>query len=209
MSTVVAVARPYELLGTSPAVADAVAQLSRAAADDRGVLITAEPGLDAEAIARAIHQRSGRRAHPFVALACEGASAAALDKQLLGGPQPAKAGDLETIAPASALYRAAGGTLFLSGVTEMAAPLQRRLARLLRDGEVRVLRRSIPIALDVRVIAAVEDRLDARPARRAGATPASDRGSARAASAPRGRAADRRGDARRPPRSPRLHPGRV
>ena len=151
---------PYELLGASPVVADAVAQLGRAAADDRGVLITAEPGLDAEAVARALHQRSGRRGHPFVAVACEGTSATALEKQLIGGPQP-KSGDLETITQTSALYRAAGGTLFLSGVTEMAAPLQRRLARLLRDGEVRVARRNAPMPLDVRVIAAVEDRLDA------------------------------------------------
>lgn len=160
MSTVVGATRPYELLGTSPAVADAVAQVGRAAADDRGVLVTAEPGLDAEAIARALHQRSGRRAHPFVVVACEGAAVTALEKQLIGGPQP-KAGDLETIAQTSALFRAAGGTLFLSGVTEMAAPLQRRLARILRDGEVRVVRRQSPMALDVRVIAAVEDRLDA------------------------------------------------
>ena len=42
----------------------------------------------------------------------------------------------------------------------MSAPLQRRLARLLRDGEVRVARRAAPVVLDVRVIAAVEDRLD-------------------------------------------------
>jgi DNA-binding NtrC family response regulator len=141
-------------------VADAVAQLARAAADDRGVLVTAEPGLDAEAIARALHQRSGRRAHPFVVVACEGASVTALEKQLIGGPQ-SKSGDLETIAQTSALFRAAGGTLFLSGVTEMAGPLQRRLARILRDGEVRVVRRQAPMALDLRVIAAVEDRLDA------------------------------------------------
>ena len=58
--------------------------------------------------------------------------------------------------PSSALARAAGGTLFLAGVNEMAAPLQRRLARLLRDGEVRVARRAAPVVLDVRVIAAVE-----------------------------------------------------
>ena len=158
--SIVGVARPYELLGASPAVADAVAQLARAAGDDRGVLITAEPGLDAEAVARAIHGRSGRRAQPFVVLACDGASASALEKQLIGGPQPARAADPESISQSSALARAAGGTLFLAGVTDLSAPLQRRLARLLRDGEVRVARRVAPTMLDVRVIAAVEDRLD-------------------------------------------------
>jgi DNA-binding NtrC family response regulator len=152
---------PYELLGRSPAVADAVAQVARAAGDDRGVLITAAPGLDAEAVARAIHQRGARRAQPFVVLACDGASAPALEKQLIGGPPPARSADLECLSPSSALARAACGTLFLAGVNELSAPLQRRLARVLRDGEVRVGRRSAPVALDVRVIASVEDRLDA------------------------------------------------
>ena len=152
---------PYELLGVSPAVTDAVAQAARAAGDDRGVLITAAPGLDAEAVARAIHHRSARRPHPFVVLACDGASAPALEKQLIGGPPPAKSKDLESLSQSSALARAAAGTLFLSGVNEMSAPLQRRLARVLRDGEVRVARRAAPMVLDVRVIAAVEDRLDA------------------------------------------------
>jgi two-component system response regulator HydG len=152
---------PYELLGASRAVTDAVAQLARAASDDRGVLITAEPGLDAEAVARALHHRSARRSQPFVVLACDGASASSLEKQLIGGTQPARAADAESISQSSALARAAGGTLFLAGVTEMSAPLQRRLARLLRDGEVRVARRAAPMRLDVRVIAAVEDRLDA------------------------------------------------
>ena len=152
---------PYELLGASSAVADASAQLARAAGDDRGVLITAERGLDAEAVARAIHHRSARRPQPFVVLACDGASAPALEKQLIGGPQPAKSTDLERLSPSSALARAAGGTLFLAGVNEMSAPLQRRLARVLRDGEVRAARRAAPMVLDVRVIAAVEDRLDA------------------------------------------------
>jgi DNA-binding NtrC family response regulator len=154
------VPRPYELLGASPAVADAVTQLARAARDDRGVLITAEPGLDAEAVARALHHGSARRSRPFVVLACDGASASALEKQLIGGPQPARAADPESMSQSSALARAAGGTLFLAGVTEMSAPLQRRLARLLRDGEVRVARRAAPTTLDVRIIAAVEDRLD-------------------------------------------------
>ena len=151
---------PYELLGASPAVADAVAQVARAAGDDRGVLITAEAGLDAEAVASGIHHRSGRRSQPFVVLPCDGASAPAVEKQLIGGP-PARSADLESLSQYSALARAAGGTLFLAGVNEMSAPLQRRLARLLRDGEVRVARRANPMLLDVRIIAAVEDRLDA------------------------------------------------
>ena len=45
-------------------------------------------GLDAEAVARALHHRSARRSRPFVVLACDGASASSLEKQLIGGTQP-------------------------------------------------------------------------------------------------------------------------
>ena len=169
-----------------------------AAGDDRGVLITAEPGLDAEAVARAIHQRSARRAQPFVALACDGAvgagtreatdwrSAASQDRS------PRKHFSVECAVRAPQAARCSS-----PASNEMPAPLQRRLARLLRDGEVRVARRAAPMALDVRVIAAVEDRLDAglreELLRRLPLTvevPA-------AAAAAAGRAGDCRGDARR------------
>ena len=124
-------------------------------------LITAEPGLDAEAVARAIHERGARRARPFCSARLRRHVAlGAREAAHRWAPSRARRRDLESIAQSSALYRAAGGTLFLAGVTEMAAPLQRRLARLLRDGEVRVARRSAPMTLDVRLIAAVEDRLD-------------------------------------------------
>jgi two-component system nitrogen regulation response regulator NtrX len=60
----------------------------------------------------------------------------------------------------SALFRARGGMLFLTDLDELPAPLQQRLARLLRDGEVRLPRRSAPAALEVRVIASTTRRLD-------------------------------------------------
>ncbi len=151
----------YDLIGTSAAVRDSMAQVERAAAQDRGVLVTAEPGLDAEAIARAIHVRSARRPAPFVVLSCDGGAPGDLERALFGTHSRGSAGtDLELVAPAGALVRANGGVLFLSSLQELPAPLQRRLARVLRDGEARMARRSGPIALDVRVIASRESSLD-------------------------------------------------
>ena len=152
---------PFELVGASPAVRDCVGQIERAAADERGVLITAERGLDAESAARAIHERSRRAAAPFVVVACDGLASAQLERALFGGANRTQAADLESITIESAVYRADGGTLFVSGLNEVPTPLQRRLARVLRDGEVRVSRRTAPLRLDVRIIAATEDRLDA------------------------------------------------
>ena len=149
---------PHELAGSSAVVRDCAAQVERAASDDRNVLIAAEPGLDAGAVARAIHQGGQRKTGPLLVQSCAALAAAELERALFGSG--AAAGDVETIAASSILFRARAGVLFLSDLDELPAPLQRRLARLLRDGEVRLPRRSSPGPLDVRVIASTSNRLD-------------------------------------------------
>jgi DNA-binding NtrC family response regulator len=151
---------PYELTGTSGPVRDCVAQLIRAAADDRGVLITAEPGLDTEAVARALHARSGRRSSPFVVMSCDGAAPGDLERTLFGAQHRGLGTDLELLGKTGTLTRANGGVLFLNNLHELPAPLQRRLARVLRDGEARLPRRSGSIALDVRVVGGRESSVD-------------------------------------------------
>jgi DNA-binding NtrC family response regulator len=151
---------PYELTGASGLVRDCVAQVARAAAEDRGVLLTAEPGLDAEAVARTIHASSSRKREPFVVVACEGASQGELERVLFGAPHRAGAADLELISSSSALARANRGVLFLGQVHELPATLQRRLARVMRDGEVRMPRRTSSVMLDVRVVAARDNVVD-------------------------------------------------
>ena len=159
MSNPVPATAAYELTGASSAVRDCVAQVERVAADDRNVLITAERGLDAESVARTIHARSGRHARPFIVVGADGA-ASELERGLFGNGQRGAAGELEQIAATSALHRAIGGVLFLSNIDELPVTLQRRLARVLRDGEVRGSRRTGSVALDLRVVAAVENELD-------------------------------------------------
>lgn len=151
---------PYELTGTSSVVRDCAAQVAAAAAEDRGILITAEPGLDAEAVARAIHAGSARKAAPFVVMACDGAAAGDIERALFGAQGRGTANDLELIGPGGALARANGGVLFLGNLHELPAPLQRRLARVLRDGEARMPRRTSSVALDVRVIGGRESSID-------------------------------------------------
>jgi len=151
---------PYELTGSSEPVRDCVAQITRAAGDDRGVLITAEPGLDSEAIVRALHARSGRRNAPFIVLSCDGAAPGDLEKALFGAQYRAGGNDLELVGPRGVLMRANGGILFLNQVNELPAPLQRRLARVLRDGEARTPRRAGTVALDVRVVGGRESTVD-------------------------------------------------
>jgi DNA-binding NtrC family response regulator len=132
--------------------------VAAAAADERHVLIRAEEGLDTEAVAREIHLRGSKAKGPFVTLTCSGVVPAQLEKALFGARAAAR--DLDGLGSGSALARALGGVLFISDLEEMPAPLQRRLARTLRDGEVRLPRRATPVALDVLVIASGREPLE-------------------------------------------------
>lgn len=147
------VSLPYELTGGSHAVRECLAQVQRAAAEDRSVLVIAERGLNPESVARVVHATSGRAAAPFVPLHCDRDD---LERVLLGGPPRRGSDDLETVASGSALLRAQEGVLFLAQAGEMAAAAQRRLSRILRDQEVRVGRHVSGTMLRVRVVAAVE-----------------------------------------------------
>jgi DNA-binding NtrC family response regulator len=147
---------PYELTGRSPAARSCAAEAERCAALDRHVLVVAERGLDAEGVARMLHARSGRRCSaPFVPVPADG-SAAQTERELFGAAPREAAADVQCVSPASALMRANGGVLFLPQIDDLSSPLQRRLARLLRDGEAQLPRRGSPVPVDVRVIASTE-----------------------------------------------------
>jgi two-component system nitrogen regulation response regulator NtrX len=162
---------PPELSGGSPRVRDCLAQLEQAALAERGTLVVAERGLDTEGVARTLHERSPRRTQPFVVLACAG-SPQEVERALFGVPARRRGDELEALSAASALVRAQGGVLFLDEVTELPAAAQRRLARVLRDGEVLRQRPAHPargndaparplgrLTLDVRVIAGTSNSL--------------------------------------------------
>jgi two-component system, NtrC family, nitrogen regulation response regulator NtrX len=149
---------PLELAGPSARTRDSRAQFHQAAGDDRGVLVVAERGLDSESVARALHVHSARRGAPFVVVACSGGPQD-VERSLFGGGTRRRGDELETLSAASALARAHTGVLFLDDVAELPASAQRRLARVLRDGEARLARGSNPHRLDLRVVAAAPSSL--------------------------------------------------
>ena len=127
-----------ELLGRSPAIARVQELLRRAAALTDGVLITAEPGSGVESVAQELHIRSARSAAAYVIVLCDGLDAAGIDRLLFGVPAREGPLDLESVSSDSRVAAARGGTLFLQNVTELPAAVQARLARIVRDGEVRI-----------------------------------------------------------------------
>src|SRR4030095_835609 len=88
---------------------------------------------------------------PYVALDCADGDAAAVDRLLFGQPTGVLPTDLESVAAESCIAAARGGTLFLHNVTELRASAQAQLARIARDGEVRI--DGAPVATATRLIA--------------------------------------------------------
>jgi DNA-binding NtrC family response regulator len=127
---------PLVLVGASVA-ARRLADDLRAASDASCVLLDAEAGLEPIEIAREIHANS-RRSGVFAALDCGASEPGVVERELFGDQLRRPPGDLETVSPRSALASARGGTLYLDDLSELSDAAQARLARVVRDGEVRL-----------------------------------------------------------------------
>ena len=149
-------AAPIELIGESPAIGRVHELVRRAATLDSAVLLVAETGVDVESVARDLHARSRPSGAPWVVVDCAG-DGGSLETRLfgVGGPSPS---NLEAVAPGSLIASARGGTLFLNDVTELPSGIQTRLARIVRDGEVRIDGRES--ATELRFLAGAQPSID-------------------------------------------------
>jgi DNA-binding NtrC family response regulator len=148
-----------ELTGHSSAITRVQELLRRAAASDAGILITSEAGSAVESVALELHGRSRHSGALFVVVECGAADAAGVDRLLFGPPSDGAPTDLESVTGDSRVAAAIGGTLFLRDVSELPAGTQARLARLARDGEVRV--DGAPVATMWRLVASASPGIDA------------------------------------------------
>lgn len=143
---------PVALLGPSDAAVRGREAVEQAALRRLPALIVAEAGCRPEEVARALHGQTDGQ--PFVALS-SGADAGDLAQRLFGSAPPTEGDpDLDVLAADAALVTAGAGTLFIEDVDDLPVSAQRRLARILRDGEVAVQGESRPVALACRVVAA-------------------------------------------------------
>jgi DNA-binding NtrC family response regulator len=157
---------PWGVFGASRAMRDVMALIRLAAPKKCGVFVCGERGTGHEMVARAIHAYGPSSHAPFVTVNCATTSPQDLERDLFGtfgtsrrrvrggvagGGRPA-----DQVAPASAIARAAGGTLFLEHLPEMPEPIQQRLVRVLRDRQAVVGNDRGGTAADIRPIAAAE-----------------------------------------------------
>ncbi|MDD2054227.1 sigma-54 dependent transcriptional regulator [Pseudomonas putida] len=135
-----------------------LAHVQQVAPSEASVLIIGETGTGKELVARHIHNLSGRRNGPFMAVNCGAFSETLVEAELFGHEKGAFTGALA--AKAGWFEEANGGTLFLDEIGDLPMPIQVKLLRVLQEREVVRLgsRKSIPI--NVRVLAATNVHLE-------------------------------------------------
>ena len=142
-----------DIVGGSLILQNTIELAKKIATYDANVLLQGESGCGKELFAQAIHNESGRRSAPFVAINCAAISKTMLESELFGYEEGAftgakKGGKL-------GLFEAAeGGTVFLDEISEMDYDLQAKLLRALQEKRFRRIGGIKEIKMDVRVISA-------------------------------------------------------
>lgn len=140
------------LWGRSEPMQQLYRQISRVAVTSISVFITGESGTGKEVVARAVHDLSRRRAHPFLAVNCGAISPTLIESEIFGHEKGSFTG--ADASHQGFFERAHGGTLFLDEITEMPLELQVKLLRVLETGTFMRVGSTQLRESDVRVIAA-------------------------------------------------------
>jgi DNA-binding NtrC family response regulator len=148
-----------ELIGSSPRLQQVRRTIERVAPADTAVLIEGESGTGKELVATAIHKLSARAKGPFVPVNCAAIPTDLIESELFGHQKGSFSG---ATADSRGLFRSAdGGTIFLDELGELPLQLQPKLLRVLQEKEVRPVGSTQVHRLDVRIIAATNQNLEA------------------------------------------------
>ncbi len=142
------------IIGRCPAIERLRQTIAAVADTDADVLVLGETGSGKELVARALHDRSPRRAHPFVALNCGALPETLVESELFGHEAGAFTGAQRKRVGRIAF--AHHGTLFLDEIESMPMALQVKMLRVLQEREVEPLGGNQAVAVDVRVVAATK-----------------------------------------------------
>jgi NtrC-family two-component system response regulator AlgB len=147
-----------DLSSESPELREVVDALSRAAHSDATVLLRGESGTGKGVLAHALHERSDRRARPFVTVNCPTLSEELLASELFGHAKGAFTGAVRD--QAGRVEAADGGTLFLDEIAELTPPLQAKLLRFLQEKQFERVGENRTRTADVRLVAATNRDLE-------------------------------------------------
>jgi DNA-binding NtrC family response regulator len=148
-----------QMVGASPGIRRVFEAITRVADTDVTVLVRGESGTGKELVANALHYRSPRRTKPLVKMNCAALSRELVESELFGHEKGAFTG---AVARREGKFEAAdGGTLFLDECGDMPLETQAKLLRAIQEKEFERVGGNQPIRVDVRLIAATNQDLEA------------------------------------------------
>lgn len=148
---------PRLLMGSSPAIVQALELIEKLAKSQAPVYITGESGSGKERAARMIHSKSNRAERPFVPVNCGAIPEHLMESEFFGYRKGAFTGaDSERD---GFFHVAHGGTLFLDEVADLPLAMQVKLLRVIQERKVRKVGATQEEELDVRIISATHRNL--------------------------------------------------
>ncbi|OPZ22619.1 MAG: Transcriptional regulatory protein ZraR [candidate division BRC1 bacterium ADurb.BinA364] len=148
------------IIGSSPATAQVCNLILTVAESDSTVLLLGDSGTGKELAARAIHRHSRRARRPLIAVNCAAIPENLLESELFGHVRGSFTGAIANRPGRFSL--ADGGTIFLDEIGDMTPKLQVKVLRVLQEQEFEAVGATETTRVNVRVIAATNQDLEAR-----------------------------------------------
>ena len=142
------------LVGVSPQMKEVQRRVKRVAGFDTTILLSGESGTGKGLLARAIHDRSMRRAKPFVEINCSAIEDGLLEIELFGYEAGHDIAGADSRGKAGKIEKADGGTLFLDDVDCMSLDVQAKILSVLEKEAVDRLGATAGRSVDLRIVAA-------------------------------------------------------
>lgn len=153
--------RVDNIIGSDTKFREIVKECLKVAKTDIPVLLTGETGTAKEVMAKALHTNSLRYDKPFVSINCAAIPFELLESELFGYMDGAFTG-AKRGGKKGKFQLANGGTIFLDEIGDMPSSMQAKLLRVLQEKEIEPLGSEKSIPLDVRVVAATRQDLEAK-----------------------------------------------
>jgi PAS domain S-box-containing protein len=148
-----------DIIGTSQEFRLAVEQAKLGANTPATVLLRGESGTGKELFAHAIHNASDRKYNKFVRVNCAALSETLLESELFGYEDGAFSGARRG-GKRGLFEEANNGSIFLDEIGELSAHMQAKLLRVLQENEIVRVGGTVPVSINVRVIAATNVNLE-------------------------------------------------
>ena len=147
------------IIGNSEAITQVFDFIRKISNTPANVLITGESGTGKELVAQCIHANSKRSHKPFVPLNCGGLPEHLIESELFGHTKGAFTDAKQN--RAGLMEHAKDGTFFLDEIGELPMSLQVKFLRVLEDHKIRRLGSNEEIEIDIRLISATNQNIEA------------------------------------------------